>query len=503
MSHHNALPISKAKHSGALIAALDQGTTSSRTLIFNGDNQLIASSQIEFNQSFPHNDWHEQDANELWQSQLTSLEQALSKAGLHWSDLAGIGICNQRESCLAWQRSTGKALTPVIVWQDRRTSQRMQALGQQQRERLESLTGLKADSYFSASKMEWLMAEFQLEPLAELNDLCLGTIDSWLLWQLTAGQCFATDQTNASRTLLYDIKQGAWHPELLAEFNIPGNALAEVKPSMHLYGHSHPSFGAQVPIVAMAGDQQAAAFGQGCWQPGQAKVTYGTGCFLLMPSEQMSLSRHGLLTTLACTSGPLAYALEGSVFMGGALVQWLRDNLGIIQQASDIEPLARTVNQADDLICVPAFAGLGTPYWDPSARGLLVGMTRATNKGHIAYACLEAIAQQCTDVLEAARADGLQLKQIRVDGGACNNDLLMQMQADLCGLQLFRPTQSESTAQGIAWMAGLQLQLFDQQQLNGWLATGRLFKPSLSPTKVMRKRQQWQRALSRARDWHQ
>lgn len=487
------------------IAALDQGTTSSRTLIFDAQGQLVGQAKQEFAQHYPRTDWHEQDPEALWQSQWYSLQAALKQAGLLASDLSAIGLCNQRESCLIWHRRSGQALTPVIVWQDRRTSARMQSLGQRLHEQLIEWTGLMPDSYFSASKLEWLLGEYQLDDAARAGDLCAGTIDSWLLWKLTQGQAFATDCTNASRTLLWDLNQGSWRPELLELFNIPAAMLPKVQPSRSHFGTTAMALlGAEIPIMAMAGDQQAATFGQACWSPGQAKMTYGTGCFLLAPTAERAYSSHGLLSTLACQTGAQSqFALEGSLFIGGALVQWLRDNLGIIDQASEIEALASSVPDSGELICVPAFAGLGTPHWDPNARGLLVGLTRATTKAHIARAALEAIAFQCADVLEALQADGVPLNQLKVDGGASSNNLLMQMQADLCGLELLRPQEREATAQGIAWLAGTGIGLYQDEQLASFWQLERTFTPRLSRSQAALRRRQWQRAVHRAREWHQ
>ncbi|MDI9335148.1 MAG: glycerol kinase GlpK [Cytophagales bacterium] len=504
------------------ILALDQGTTSSRTIVFDSTGQPVASHAQEFAQIFPQSGWVEHDANEIWQSQWQSALAALrSLARTHGEaaldQVRGLGITNQRETTLLWDRASGEPIANAIVWQDHRTADRCDELRKQGKAALiQQRTGLVLDAYFSATKLAWLLDNVPTARVrAERGELCFGTIDSWLIYQLTRGKVHATDVSNASRTMLFNIHTLAWDPTLLRLFRIPDSVLPSVVPSSGVLGEVDGTLLAQaglkrsLPIAGVAGDQQAATFGQNCFAPGTAKNTYGTGCFMLMNTGTTAVaSNHQLLTTIGWQakldkpSRP-AYCLEGSVFMGGATVQWLRDGLQIISKASDVEALAASVTGVDDCYLVPAFSGLGTPYWDGFARGTLVGMTRGTTRAHIARAALEAICLQSADVFSAMQADsGIALSELRVDGGATANNLLMQLQADVLGVPVLRPRVTETTALGAAYLAGLAVGVWsDAVELAEQWAVDRRFEPVWSDTERARKRERWQEAVERSRAW--
>ncbi|RKY20161.1 MAG: glycerol kinase [Planctomycetota bacterium] len=493
-----------------VILALDQGTTSSRALVFGEDGEPIASAQREFTQHYPAPGQVEHDPEQIWQTQLATAQAALAQAGLSAADVAGIGIANQRETTLLWERSTGRALAPAIVWQDRRTAAvcaQLRADGAETwvRER----TGLLLDPYFSGTKLAWLLDHIDgARARAEAGELCFGTVDSWLLYRLTGGALHATDVSNASRTLLFDIQRGAWDEELCALLRVPRALLPEVRSSSEVFGECISDTGlGGVPVAALIGDQQAALFGQLCTSPGMAKNTYGTGCFLLSHAGgEAPVSANRLLSTVAWRigGGPLEYALEGSVFIGGAVVQWLRDGLGIIKTAAEVEALALSVPDSGGVVLVPAFAGLGAPHWDPSARGTLCGITRGTTSAHIARAALDAITFQVADLLDAVTADtGAPLPELRVDGGAADNDTLMQLQADVLGVPVVRPRVTESTARGAAFLAGLATGVWSGvDDLAGRWQIDRRFEPAPGASeRVAQQRARWERAVERTKGW--
>ena len=446
---------------GNYILSLDQGTTSSRAIIFNHRGEIVSIAQKEFKQIYPQAGWVEHDAVEIWSTQLAVTTEAISKASLTPIDINAIGITNQRETTVVWDRATGKPIYNAIVWQDRRTAaycDSLKAAGKSKS--IQEKTGLIIDSYFSATKVRWILEHVEgAQQRAENGELAFGTIDSWLIWNLTDGRIHVTDVTNASRTLLYNIHTLSWDEELLALFNIPKSMLPEVKSSSEVYGKTTGNIlAAQIPIAGIAGDQQSALFGQMCTEEGMVKNTYGTGCFMLMNIGKVpKISANNLLTTIAWQiNGEVNYALEGSIFIGGAIVQWLRDELGFIQKSADVEKLATQVKDTQGVYIVPAFAGLGAPYWNQDARGTITGLTRGSNKSHIARAALESIAYQTMDVLTAMQADAdLPITELRVDGGATSNDLLMQFQADLLDCDVIRPKVTEVTAIGAAYLAGL------------------------------------------------
>jgi glycerol kinase len=501
------------------ILALDQGTTSSRGIVFDETGRVVASQAQEFRQVFPKSGWVEHDANEIWQSQLATALAALgllakSAGETALTGVAAIGITNQRETTVLWDRATGEPVYNAIVWQDRRTAARCDALRRLGKDKLiQKKTGLVLDAYFSATKLEWLLDNVPgARVRAERGELCFGTVDSWLIYKLTAGKVHATDVSNASRTMLYNIHKLEWDNELLQLFNIPKLVLPKVVPSSGVLGEVDSQMFASVglkralPIAGVAGDQQAATFGQNCFAPGTAKNTYGTGCFMLMNTGTSAVaSKNKLLTTIgwSAASTPPAYCLEGSVFMGGATVQWLRDGLQIIKHASDVEALAASVTGADDCYLVPAFAGLGTPHWDGFARGTLVGMTRGTTRAHIARAALEAICLQSADVFSAMQADSnIALKELRVDGGATANNLLMQLQADILGVPVVRPVVTETTALGAAYLAGLAVGVWaNGEELAAQWAMDRRFEPMWSDAERRRKQDRWSEAVARSRGW--
>ena len=490
------------------VLALDQGTTSSRALIIDEQGAVAATAQRTFPQIFPQPGWVEHDPIDIWSSQIGVAAEALAHAGLDAGDLAAVGIVNQRETTLVWDRTTGEPVCNAIVWQDRRTAEFCERLRTDGYEpTIQAKTGLLADAYFSASKLRWILDEVEgVRERAERGELCFGNVDSWLIWRLTEGERHVTDVTNASRTMLFNIHTMAWDPELLELLQIPRSMLPEVVDSSGICGVTKAGI-AGIPIAGVAGDQQAALFGQMCTAPGMVKCTFGTGSFMLLQtgSEPMA-SENRLLTTVAWrANGRVDYALEGSMLMAGAVVQWLRDGLGIIRQASDVEALAASVPDSGGVVMVPAFAGLGAPRWDQNARGALLGMTRGTTKGHIARAALEGIALQVVDVLEAMQADsGLPLKELRVDGGAAANDTLMQMQADLLGVRVVRPRNTEATAMGAAYLAGLSVGYWTTPEAiaEQWQAE-RVFEPRMPQGKRSAMRERWNQALGRATGWEQ
>lgn len=493
---------------GRYILALDQGTTSSRSLLFDVGGRCVASAQREFAQHYPEPGWVEHDATEIWASQSATIDEALARAGATIADVAAIGIANQRETTVLWDRRTGEPVAPAIVWQDRRTAAHCDRLREGGHEAaVTARTGLRLDPYFSGTKLHWLLEQVAgARGRAERGELAFGTIDSWLVWKLTGGAAHVTDATNASRTLLLDLASATWSEEMLDLFDIPRACLPTVLPSSIPPADAPRArlAGREVPITGIAGDQQAALFGQACFSAGMAKNTYGTGCFLLMNTgTQPRTSAAQLLSTLAWDVGGKHYALEGSVFVGGAVVQWLRDGLGIIERASDIEALAATVPDAGGVYLVPAFTGLGSPHWDPYARGTIVGLTRGTGRGHIARAALESIAFQSADLLEAMNRDaGIALRELRVDGGASANDLLMQFQADLLGVPVVRPAVTETTALGVAYLAGLAVGYWRSQDevAANWHAERR-FEPALGTDRASERRAEWSRAVERSRNW--
>lgn len=491
------------------ILALDQGTTSSRAILYDERAQVIATAHHPFAQHYPESGWVEHDAEEIWQTQKQAFADVLQTSGIEPGQIAAIGITNQRETTVVWERDSGRPVGPAIVWQCRRTAERCDRLVEQkQADLIRSKTGLVVDAYFSATKVEWMLDQDPvLRERAERGELLFGTIDSWILWNLSGKQLHITDVTNASRTMLFNIHTLDWDDELLALFRIPRKMLPQVKPSSHVYGHTDPNlFGAPIPISGIAGDQQAALFGQGCFAEGLAKNTYGTGCFLLMNTgEQPIQSQHGLLTTIAWGIGDrVTYALEGSVFIAGAGVQWLRDELQIIDDAAETETLANSVPDTGGVYIVPAFTGLGAPYWDAYARGTIWGLTRGTNRAHIARAMLESIAYQTRDVLDAMGADsGLTVQQLRVDGGAVQNQFLMQFQADVLGCSVLRPESHESTARGVAYLAGLAVGYWDSLEALSALTGGASteFHPALSEEERTKLYAGWKKAASRSRGW--
>lgn len=490
------------------VLALDQGTTSSRAILFGRDGGPIASAQQEFRQLFPQPGWVEHDAEEIWRTQRATAFEALSRAGLRASGVAAIGITNQRETTVLWERATGRPVAPAIVWQDRRTAARCDALRQAGHEpRFAERTGLLLDPYFSGTKLAWLLENVPgARARAERGELAFGTIDAWLLWQLTGGAVHATDATNASRTLLFDIRRLDWDDELLSLLGIPRSVLPAVAPSSGVIGTTAcEGLPAGIPIAGIAGDQQAALFGQACHRPGMAKNTYGTGCFLLMNTgPRPATSSHRLLSTVAWQKdGRATYALEGSVFVAGAAIQWLRDGLGLIANAAEIGPLAATVPDTGGVHFVPALSGLGAPYWDPQARGTIVGITRGTTRAHLARATLEAIAFQSAELIEAMSADsGIRLTQLRVDGGATASEQLMQMQADLLGVPVVRPRVTETTALGAAFLAGLATGFWENEaRIEALWKADRVFEPALAPDVAHARLREWKRAVERARQW--
>lgn len=492
------------------ILALDQGTTSSRAIVFDHEAGIRSLAQAEFTQHYPQAGWVEHDPEEIWCTQLEVARQAVKKAGLSAGDILAIGITNQRETTLVWDRKTGRPIHNAIVWQDRRTAGFCEELRRAGKAGgIQERTGLVIDAYFSASKLRWLLDNVpDAKARARRGELAFGTIDSWLLWKLSGGVLHATDATNASRTMLYNLREANWDEEMLRLFDIPREVLPEVRASSGLFGMTEPSlFGKSLPLAGVAGDQQAAMFGQNCFSRGSAKNTYGTGCFMLMNIGPDPVpSRHQLLTTVAWkTPQDTTFALEGSVFIGGAVVQWLRDGLGILKSSSDIEPLAASVPDSGGVYLVPAFAGLGAPHWDQYARGTITGLTRGTTAAHLARAALEGIAFQVADVLDVMRADsGISLNELRVDGGASCNNLLMQFQADMLQVPVVRPRIVETTALGAAYLAGLATAFWKSlEEVRGAWQADRLFEPKMPADEVGHRRARWAEALRRAGEWEE
>lgn len=490
------------------VLALDQGTTSSRSILFDHDGAIVAVAQREFPQYFPASGWVEHDPAEIWNSQVATITDVLTMAHASARDLVAIGVTNQRETAVLWDRATGEAVTRAIVWQDRRTADRCAQLKDAGHEpEVSRRTGLLLDPYFSGTKLEWMFRHVAgaLER-AERGELAFGTVDSWLVYKLTGGRAHVTDASNASRTLLLNVASGTWDEHMLALFGVPRACLPVVVPSS--IGRSDAPraliAGHEIPIMGIAGDQQAALFGQTCFEPGMAKNTYGTGCFLLMNTgSEVLASRNRLLTTIAWNVNGMRYALEGAVFVAGAVVQWLRDGLGLIERSSDVEALAASVPDSGGVILVPAFTGLGSPHWDPYARGTIVGLSRGTTRAHIARAALESIAFQSAELLTAMQADARQpLVELRVDGGATANDLLMQFQADLLGVPVVRPVIRETTALGAAYLAGLAAGFWSsaEELASGWRVEKR-FEPRISRDHALELMRQWSRGVERSRHW--
>jgi glycerol kinase len=509
-----ALPRMASKQ---FLLALDQGTTSSRAIVFDASGDVVASGQREFRQHFPQSGWVEHDAEEIWSSQRDVACEALSKAGLKASELAAIGITNQRETVVVWERATGRPIHSAIVWQDRRTAADCDRLRSDGHEPMvHQKTGLLFDPYFSATKLAWILDHVQgARAAAEAGKLACGTVDSWLVYRLTGGKVHVTDASNASRTLLMNIHTGEWDDELLACFNLPRAMLPEIRSSSELFGEvASVAELADVPIAGVAGDQQAALFGQACFQPGLAKNTYGTGCFMLMNTGTQAVdSKNRLLTTVAWNvGGRLEYALEGGVFVGGAVVGWLRDGLGIIKSSAEVETLARSVPDSGGVVVVPAFVGLGAPHWDPYARGAILGITRGTTAAHIARAAVESIALQVADLADAMRNDAASagsgdprttgLSELRVDGGASVNGGLLQYQADIMQLPVVRPKITETTALGAAYLAGLATGVWKgRDAIAGHWKVDRRFEPRMSADEAAAIRARWTDAVSRSRGW--
>ena len=491
------------------ILALDQGTTSSRALLFDRAGAVLNTSQREFTQHFPKPGWVEHDALEIWQTQCEVAAEVIKKSALHAADIAAIGITNQRETTVLWDRATGIPLAPAIVWQDRRTADFCEAL---KREGLENTvrdkTGLIIDAYFSGTKLNWLLQNIPgANQRAMRGELAFGTIDCWLIWQLTSGKVHATDVSNASRTMLFNIHTLTWDDELLRAMDIPRSVLPKIVSSSEVIGETDcENLPRGIRISGIAGDQQAALFGQACHLPGMAKNTYGTGCFMLMNTgDSPVISKHKLISTVAwrLNGKPVQYALEGSVFIGGAAVQWLRDGLGIIEKSSDVEALAASVPDAGGVMVVPAFVGLGAPYWDPTARGAILGLTRGSTRAHIARAALESIAFQSAELAAAMVEDaGVALNELRVDGGAAVNDFLMQFQADLVGVNVVRPKITETTALGAAYLAGLAVGFWkSQDEIASLWEQERTFVPNLSSNEAGARIAVWRHAVERTKNW--
>ncbi|MEM7572705.1 MAG: glycerol kinase GlpK [Bacteroidota bacterium] len=489
------------------ILALDQGTTSSRAILFDHSGQIVGTAQEEFSQIFPQAGWVEHNANEIWQSQSGVMQSVLQKTNTAAADIAAIGITNQRETTLLWDRKTGEPLHHAIVWQDRRTAaycDELKARGLE--DYVKQTTGLVIDAYFCGTKINWLLNHIPgARERAQKGEICFGTIDSWLVYKLTGGALHITDVTNASRTMLFDIRQRRWDERLLQELDIPAEVLPEVRPSSSVYGHTQKELlGQEIPIAGIAGDQQAALFGQACFEQGMAKNTYGTGCFMLMNTGTEAVaSQNGLLTTIAWeVDGVVEYALEGSVFIAGAAIQWLRDGLKIIDESPDSEHYANKVADSDGVYVVPAFAGLGAPYWDMYARGAIFGLTRGTRKSHLVRATLESLAFQVRDVLEAMQQDaGMELASLRVDGGASANDLLLQFQSDILDKGVERPQVTETTAFGAACLAGLAVGFWQKGNVAQAWQLDQRFEPQMAAAERSTRYAGWKKAVERTMGW--
>ncbi len=489
------------------IMALDQGTTSSRCILFDKTGTICAMAQKEFRQYYPQPGWVEHNPNEIWSSQLSVAIEAMASIGATAEDIAGLGITNQRETTIVWNRHTGEPVYPAIVWQCRRTADRIEQLvADGLSEAVREKTGLVPDAYFSASKIAWILEHVEgAREAAEAGDLLFGTVETWLIWKLTRGRVHVTDRTNASRTMLYDIHKLDWDEDLLQYFRIPRSLLPEVKPSSCIYGMTDPTeLGGEIPIAGAAGDQQAALFGQCCFEPGEVKNTYGTGCFLLMNTGSEPIaSRHGLVTTIAASTEGVEYALEGSVFVGGASIQWLRDGLRMIQSAPQSEKYASAVSDTEGVYVVPAFTGLGAPYWNPYARGTIVGVTRGCEKEHFIRAVLESIVYQSNSVIAAMEEDsGVRMHSLRVDGGASANDFLMQFQADISRASVIRPQCVETTALGAAYLAGLAVGYWkDKEEIKENWKQEKVFEPAIEEEKRRSLLAGWERAVRCALAW--
>ena len=490
------------------ILAFDQGTTSSRAMLFDHQGQIHSTAQKEFKQIFPKPGWVEHDPLEIWSTQMGVATEAISMKGLSIQDIAAIGITNQRETTVVWNKITGQPVYNAIVWQDRRTSDFCDELKKQGKAALiQEKTGLVIDAYFSGSKIKWILDNVVgARDLANKGELLFGTIDSWLVWKLTNGKVHVTDVTNASRTMLFNIHSLQWDAELLKILDVPATMLPEVKSSSEVYGHTTQLFAHhEIPIAGIAGDQQSALFGQMCTSPGMVKNTYGTGCFMLMHTGEKAVSsKNNLLTTIALQiNGHTYYALEGSVFIGGAVVQWLRDGLHLIRNSSEVESLAKEVDSTDGVYLVPAFAGLGAPYWNQHARGTIVGITRGTTSAHIARAALESIAFQSYDLLKAMEADsGIPIAELRVDGGATHNNLLMQFQSEIVNTKVIRPTMVETTALGAAYLAGLAVGFWkDIEELRSKWQIDQIFEPTVKKEQRSEWIQGWERAIKATNNW--
>lgn len=488
--------------------ALDAGTTSNRAILFNHDGKIVSVAQREFTQIYPKPGWVEHDANEIWSTMLGVAVETMAKAGITAEDVAGIGITNQRETTIVWDKQTGEPVYNAIVWQCRRTAEYCDSLKERGLEdTIRSKTGLVIDAYFSATKLRWILENVEgVRERAERGELLFGTVDTWLIWKLTHGRVHVTDYSNASRTMMYNINELKWDEDILKELNIPSSLLPEVKDSSFVYGNaSKHILGREIPIAGIAGDQQAALFGQQCWEKGNAKNTYGTGCFLLMNTGDSPVySKNGLVTTLAWgIDGKVTYALEGSVFIAGASVQWLRDEMRLIDSAEDSEYMATKVNDTNGCYVVPAFTGLGAPYWNQYARGTIVGITRGVNKYHIIRATLESIAYETSDVLSAMEKDsGVKLNELKVDGGASANNFLMQTQADIINATVARPSCLESTAMGAAFLAGLSTGYWSSRdELRTVISIDRVYKPAITEEERQIRLAGWQKAVGRSFDW--
>ena len=494
------------------ILALDEGTTSARAILFDQNSRIVSMAQHEFPQIYPHAGWVEQDPMDIYANQYAALTECIAKSGIDPDEIAAVGITNQRETVIMWDKATGKPICNAIVWQCRRTADICEELERAgYGDYIRKTTGLRLDPYFSGTKIKWILDHVEnARARAEAGELLVGTVDTWLIWKLTDGKLFITDRTNASRTMLCNIHTGQWDEEMLRIFNIPRQMLPEIRSSSEIYGYFE-CMGATLPIAGIAGDQQAALFGQGCFTSGEAKNTYGTGCFLLAHTGNQAIESHyGLLTTIAAGEAgrPIEYALEGSVFVGGAIIRWLRDEMKLIHESSDSEYFARKVPDANGIYLVPAFAGLGAPIWDMHARGTIVGLTAGTDKNHIIRAALESIAYQTEDVLAAMRVDitaingtnGNVIQTLKVDGGASANDLLMQMQSDVSNIVVQRSASAEATAAGAAYLAGLAVGFFaSREELKHKLGTGKSFTPEMNGTLRKERLDGWRRALKACR----
>lgn len=490
------------------VMALDAGTTSNRAIIFDSESNIVAVAQKEFTQIFPKAGWVEHDAEEIWSTQITVALEAIQKAGLTANDIAAIGITNQRETTVVWEKATGRPVYNAIVWQSRQTMDICNDLKAKGLEpEFKQKTGLVVDAYFSGTKAKWILDNVEgARAKAEKGELLFGTIDTWLIWKLSAGKVHVTDYSNASRTLMYNIRDLKWDEKLLEYLTVPASMLPQVRPSSEVYGTTDPAvFGAAVPLSGAAGDQQAALFGQTCFEPGMAKNTYGTGCFMLMNTgDKVYTSNNGLLTTIAWgLDGKVEYALEGSIFVAGSAVQWLRDGIRLIEAAPDSEWVAKKVKDADGVYVVPAFVGLGAPYWDMKARGAILGLTRGTSKSHIVRATLDSMAYQTKDVLSAMEADSnIKLQALKVDGGAVANNILMQFQADILGVPVDRPKVTETTALGAAYLAGLAVGVWTNKTdlTKKWQLDNR-FEPKMDAGESAALYKGWQKAVKRSMDW--